>query len=211
MKEINSKSRLAVALSKLEGFRRPKVSVEQYITDSELAAFILWQAYMKGDIEGKVSVDLGSGTGILGIGALLLDAEKVIFVESDSDAMEIAKNNYSTIKVEHNILGNVDFILSDIEDFETKCDTVIQNPPFGAKVRHADRPFIKKALEIGNVVYSIHKSDSKEFITKYCEKFDCDITNVWDFDFPLKSSYEFHRKRIQYIKVSCFRIVKNHN
>src|SRR3989344_1050805 len=90
---VGSKSSLAIVLSSLKVFEGPKVKAEQYPIDSEIAAEVLWQAYLLGDIS-KVSVaDLGAGTGILGIGALLLGAEKVYFVENDSLALETAKEN----------------------------------------------------------------------------------------------------------------------
>ena len=79
---IGSKKAVTVVLSGLKGFESPKVRVEQYSTDAEIAAEVLWYAYMKGDI-GKVSVDLGCGTGILGIGLLALGSEKVHFIDSD--------------------------------------------------------------------------------------------------------------------------------
>ena len=65
MANIGSKSSLAVALSKLKGFEKPKVKKEQYMTDSEVAADILWNAFMDGYIDDKTIADLGSGTGIL--------------------------------------------------------------------------------------------------------------------------------------------------
>jgi len=74
MTEINSKSRLAIALSRLEGFSEPKVRQEQYLMDSEIGASVLWNACLLGDIRGKVIADLGCGTGMLGIGALMLGA-----------------------------------------------------------------------------------------------------------------------------------------
>ena len=89
-----SKSGLAIVLSKLEGFKEPKVRVEQYIMDSEIGAFVLWNAALLGDIKQKVSVDLGCGTGILGIGALILGAKMVYFVDSDQEALETAKENW---------------------------------------------------------------------------------------------------------------------
>ena len=42
---------------------------------------------MKGDIEGKVVCDLGSGTGVLAIGASLLGAASVKGVEIDEKAV----------------------------------------------------------------------------------------------------------------------------
>ena len=84
-----SKSSLAIELSKLKVFNQANVSLEQYPTDSEIAATILWQAKMNNDIEDKIIADLGAGTGILGIGALLLGADYVYFVEKDEKAIEI--------------------------------------------------------------------------------------------------------------------------
>ena len=88
----NSKGALEIALSAIEGFKNPKVSLEQYMTDSRIASGVLWDAALRGDI-GKVIVDLGCGTGILGIGCMLLGAEKVVFLESDSSVLDVCKKN----------------------------------------------------------------------------------------------------------------------
>ena len=208
MKEISSKSGLAIVLSKLEGFKEPKVSVEQYVVDSEIGAFVLWNGLLKGDIIQKVSVDLGCGTGILGIGALLLGAKRVFFVDSESSALKIAKNNLEKVKSEFHIEGEAVFTCKDVSEFDEKCDTVIENPPFGVKVRNADRVFLKKAFEIGEVVYSFHKSESKRFMERFSLKNEFKITGSWDFKFPLKATYSFHSRRIKYIDVSCFRLEK---
>jgi len=206
--QIRSKSGLAIALSKLKGFERPKVRVEQYTMDSEIGAFILWQGALKGDIRQKVSVDLGSGTGILGIGCLLLGANKVYLVDNDKYALKTAKDNLEKAKSEFSIEGKAIFLCKDITEFNKNVDTVVQNPPFGVKVRHADKIFLEKALEIGNVAYSFHKSESKNFIKRFLVEKNFKITDVWDFRFPLKASFEFHSRRIKRINVSCFRIQK---
>jgi hypothetical protein len=56
MVKITSKAGLAVILSKLKSFEEPKVRVEQYSTDSEIAATVLWHAHFK-DIEEKVALE----------------------------------------------------------------------------------------------------------------------------------------------------------
>ena len=78
-------------LSKMEGFSQPDPAKEQYKTDSEIAATILWNAFMQGDIKDKVVADLGAGTGVLGLGALALGAKFVFLVELDETALEIAR------------------------------------------------------------------------------------------------------------------------
>ena len=84
-----TKSKLAITLSKLKVFDSAKVKLEQYPTDSEVAADVLWNAFMQGDIGNKIIADLGAGTGVLGIGALILGAKKVYFVEKDKDVIKL--------------------------------------------------------------------------------------------------------------------------
>ena len=202
---IGSKKALAVLLSSLEDFKEPKVRVEQYTTDSEIAAEVLWQAYIRRDI-GKVSVDLGCGTGILGIGMLILGAEKVYFIDSDEKALEMAKKNLENIKSEGYTIGEAVFRCQDIRDFNEKSDLVVQNPPFGVKLRHMDKVFLDKAFEVSKVVYSFHKSESRKFLEAFSRDRGFKITNIWDFEFPLKATLSYHSRRIKRIEVSCFRI-----
>jgi len=225
MKQIVSKSGLAVALSSLKGFYEPKVRQEQYLMDSEIGAFVLWNAYFIGDIGSKVIADLGCGTGILGIGALLLGAKRLFFIDSDEKALKIAKDNVSKIKdfwdarkssifdileakSEDYGLGKAEFICKDVRDINMKADIALQNPPFGTKVRHNDILFLEKALKIAPIAYSFHKSETKPFLGKFAAKNNAKITHCWDFKFPLKATLAFHRRQIHRIDVSCFRLEK---
>ena len=95
-----TKSKLAIILSKLKVFDAPELESEQYPTDSETAAEVIWNAYLNGDIEGKNVADFGAGTGILGAGCLLLGAKSVYFVEHDEKAANILKENMKRIELE---------------------------------------------------------------------------------------------------------------
>jgi len=200
-----SKSSLAVILSMLEGFKTPKVRVEQYSMDSETAAFVLWNGLYMRDIKGKVIADLGCGTGILGIGALILGASGVYFVDSDEDALKIAKKNLRLAKSESSTVGKAIFIHKDINDFNEKVDVVVENPPFGTKVRHSDKVFLEKAVRLAPIVYSFHKSETRGFIEAFFRSKNYEITNVWDFKLSLKATLDYHKKRMHKINVSCFR------
>ena len=112
-----TKKSFAVELSKLEVFKKPKAGLEQYPTDSETTAVILWNAALKGDVVGKSIVDLGCGTGVLGLGCLLLGARSVVFVDVDKGALDVAKQNHETLNAEYE-MGEAKFILSGVEDFE---------------------------------------------------------------------------------------------
>src|SRR3989338_4617861 len=97
---IRSQKSLAVVLSKIKRFPSAKVRVEQYMTPSQIAAEVLWHAYMRGCLEGKEGADFGCGTGILGIGALIMGAKAMYFVDSDPEALNAAKKNISTMESE---------------------------------------------------------------------------------------------------------------
>jgi len=88
-----TKSKLAIILSKLANNEKQNIGLEQYELPSERAADLLWGVYMNNELKGKCVADLGSGTGMLGLGALLLGASKVYFVEISESSMEICKKN----------------------------------------------------------------------------------------------------------------------
>lgn len=206
MPPINSKSRLAIELSKLKTFKEPDIASEQYPMDSEIGAEVLWNAYFRGDIENKAIADLGCGTGILGIGALMLGARLVYFVDSDKEATAMAKENLDSIEDINK--EKAVFINKDISDFSEKVSTVIQNPPFGTKTRHADREFLIKAFSITDIIYSFHKATSKKFMEKISEDNGFKITNYYEFSFPIKATQLFHRRKIHRIRVGCWRLEK---
>ncbi len=203
-----SKKELAIILSRLKKFHKASVKLEQYETDSEIASDVLWRAYMSGDISDKVIVDFGSGTGLLGIGCLILGAKKVYFVEIDKNAVNIAKNNLEEIKHFIKIKGKSDFIISDVSDFNKRVDLVIQNPPFGTKQKHIDKKFLEKAFEISNKIYSFHKVTSKGFIEAITKDFSFIISDILYFRFPLKKTMDFHKKRVEKIEVGCWILEK---
>lgn len=205
---ISSKSKLAILLSKLRVFEDPKLKSEQYTTDSEIAADVLWQAYYLGDIENKTIADLGSGTGILGLGALLLGAKEVFFIENDKNPVKTAKENLKFLEKETSIklAEKAIFLNKDINNFNDKVDTVIQNPPFGTKQKHADKIFLEKAFSLAKIIYSFHKLETEIFVNKISKDYGFEITYLWKFDLPIKATYSFHKKRIHRIKVGCWRM-----
>ncbi len=196
-----NKKGLAVQLSKLKGFERPKMALEQYSIDSEIAADALWRAFLNEDIEGKIVGDFGCGSGILGIGALLLGAGKVFFVDKDKDALNVLKDNI-------HIFGGEGFVYkifnTDVSDFNKQLDTVVQNPPFGVKREHADKAFLESAFKVAKSVYSFHKLESKMFIEKLCKENGFYIKEILEYKMPLKATMPQHRKKKYFVDVGCW-------
>jgi putative methylase len=198
-----TKSRLAILLSKLKGFEHPKLLAEQYMTDSEAAADMLWLAYMLGDIDSKVIADFGCGTGILGIGCCLLGAKKAYLIDNDADAIKVLMENLSAEKI-----STAEVVNADIKDFNDKADVVLQNPPFGTKAEHADRAFLQKAFSTAPIVYSLHKSSTSEFVIALANDRGFKVTHRLKIMLPLKASQPFHRKKSERIDVEWFRMSK---
>ena len=191
-----NKKQLEIKLSKLERFDNVKPELEQYATDSDSAAVLLWIAFMNGDIENKVIADLGCGNGIFGIGALILGAKKVYFVDVDKDSLEVAEKNCE--------FENGEFLNLDVSEFDEKVDVVLMNPPFGVQNVHADKVFLEKAMDISNKIYSIHKIESKEFINSLTKDSGFGVSGVEEINMPLGRTMQFHKKDKHFVKVGIW-------
>ncbi len=195
------KKGIEILLEKCGGYRNPKIELEQYITPSHIAAELLWLARLKGDIEGKTIYDLGCGTGRLAIGCALLGASSVKGIDIDPDALAIARENSDKFDLD------IEWIMADVREIKGECDTVVQNPPFGVQRAQADRVFLDKALELGDVVYTMHKAETREFIVNRASERGR-VTDIAMVKFSLPHSYHFHRKEVRNIDVNIYRIEK---
>jgi len=202
------KKKLELVLSKLKEFDSRDVKLEQYPTDIAIVADVLWSAYNDGDIEERVIADLGCGTGFLGLGALVLGAKKVYFVDVDEAVLKIAKENKKYLESLLKKKFNCSFFNIDVAEFDKKVDVVIENPPFGVKEEHADKRFLEVAFEVSDVVYSFHKFSTKGFVEKFSSDQGFKVDKVYRYEFPIKRSFSFHQKRVQKIDVGCWKLVR---
>jgi len=202
-----NKKELEIILSQLKDFENPKVKLEQYITDSKTAADLLWKAFMSKNVKGKTIADLGCGTGIMGLGALILGARKVYFVDVDLGALKVAKEN---LKAVLKIMGkkklNCEFLETNVKNFNKKVHIIIQNPPFGVKQTHQDKLFLVKAMDLAQVVYSFHKLSTKDFVNKFVRDNGFKVKHVYKYKFPIRKRFWFHISRVREIDVGCWYI-----
>ncbi|MBW2990710.1 METTL5 family protein [Candidatus Woesearchaeota archaeon] len=203
-----TKKQLSILLSKLKVFDKPELRLEQYPTDPEIAGETLWFAYMQRDIKGKVIADLGSGTGILGLGALVLGAKKAFLVDVDTKAVELAMKNKDFLEQETGKNLDAVFVAGDVNVFDSKVDVVVMNPPFGTQNEKIDTIFLIKAMSIARVVYSFHKASTKGYIDKLVADNGFKATHYQEYDFPIRQSMPQHKKKIEKIKVGMWRIKK---
>ena len=166
---------------------------------------------MQGDVEGKVIADLGSGTGVLGLGALLLGAKKAFLVDIDTKAVELAMKNKEFLEKETGKKLNTAFAAGDVNYFDEKTEVVIMNPPFGTQNENIDTVFLLKAMSLAKVIYSFHKASTKEYIDKLVADSGFTTTHYKEYDFPLKMSMPQHKKKIERIKVGLWRLEKTNS
>ncbi|MDD2371332.1 MAG: 50S ribosomal protein L11 methyltransferase [Firmicutes bacterium] len=73
------------------------------------------------DFANKKVVDVGAGSGILSIGAILLGAKDILVLDNDVDAIKVSKDNL----IEYN---NIDFKVNNLlDDIDIKFDVIIAN------------------------------------------------------------------------------------
>jgi putative methylase len=198
---------LEITLESIERSGEYEVSLEQYPTPSKIASAILFAAQMEhGDITDKIVIDLGCGDGIFALGAALLGAQKVIGIDVQSKALKASQMNSRLLGTE----GTVDWVLGDVSSLQLHCliDTVVSNPPFGVKKRGADLRFLKKAISVAKVTYSIHLAGDKNrtFLEREVEKLGARVTQIETFQFPIGKLYDYHRKHVHMIDVDLYRI-----
>ncbi|BCU69269.1 METTL5 family protein [Stygiolobus caldivivus] len=193
-------------MEKVPPHPNPKYELEQYITPSNLASTLLWTAYLRNEIgREKYVADLGCGTGRLCAGAVILGSD-CLCIEIDKESIYLAREFF-----EENGL-NADFLLADVEklNISREIDTVIQNPPFGVVRKGIDITFLKKALEIADTVYTIHKSNimTRKLIERLAGEFNRS-TEVVTLNYELRPYYPWHKERHHIFMVDLY-ILKRH-
>jgi putative methylase len=184
-----------MVLQQLKPVKDPSSRLEQYSTPAHIAADVLWEALSSGDVNGKAVADLGCGNGTFSIGAKLLGAERVVGLDVDEKAVQTATENARDLSLD------IEFVVSEVSEFEGIFDTTIQNPPFGAQMRHADRAFIEKSIAISPTVYSLHNEAGMDFVSQMADSLGATCRAVKRYKFEIPYAFEFHRKTNEVISV----------
>lgn len=221
-KRLVRKLDLERALAKIKPHTTPSAYLEQYTITPEVAAELLFiAAYVNDDIIDKTIVDLGCGTGRLAIGSALLGAKRVVGVDIDKDALDIASESAKILGVKK----KTQWITADINAIRGTFDTVVQNPPFGVQKRKADRKFLVKALKISRRIYSLHKSSEEyygskgprprsrssftsPFLKRFIEKCGGRVIGVYNMFMIIPRMFTFHKKRKHKFPIDLYVIEK---
>lgn len=204
---MSTKSQLTQQLGVVAGFDNPRADLEQYRTPPELAATLVHTADLHGDIEDRLIVDLGCGTGMLALGATLRGPSAVLGVDLDPSPLDIARENERRIATTTPI-GWVRGDATRAPVCPSGPTTVVMNPPFGAQSsnEHADRAFLNTAATLADVSYSIHNADSADFVEAFATDNAGTVTHAFGTEFALPHQFDFHDDDERTIDAEVFRI-----
>ena len=201
------KKDLEFFIGQIKEFNKPKVFLEQYVSPQHLVSRLLWIAYMTyDDILNKSVVDLGAGTGRLGLTAAYMGAREVYLIDIDVDAIRQAWNNAKRLGLD----DVVNPICSDVlyKPFRNKMDVVLQNPPFGVHRRGMDLSFVTYALNYADIVYSVHKKEGISFIVSKLKSICRGVELLFEEVIVIPRIYEFHWKDRHKVNVVAIRFYR---
>jgi len=204
-----SKKWLEIVISGVPGFKAPKEGLEQYVTPADIAADLVWSAFMAGDVEGRVVHDLGCGTGRLALASSMLGSKYVVCSDVDEDALSVA----SEVLIKSS-LTPYDLVLADLRNASPFRDSecvAIMNPPFGVKSRGADIDFLKTALTTCGTVYSIHKLSEGfyEVIKDLMRDVNSSYEVLKTIKFPLRASLSKHKRKVVFVDSVIIKVTRN--
>jgi len=196
-----SKRQLEIQLGKLKILQIPQLRLEQYPVSAKVAAELLHMAgFEHHDLQGE-TIDLGTGTGRLAIGAATMGSKRVVGVDIDERSIALARENAIAAGV------RVEWVVSDIKEVVGAYDTVIMNPPYGTRSPHADVQFLERAFELAPVSYSIHKNSTREFLRRVIERKNRRIDAVRSMSLDIPHLFPFHQKKWEKVDVDLYRIM----
>lgn len=202
---IASQRALAQRLGAVAPFATPKARLEQYPTPSAIAAELLWHAHMRADLHGRRIIDLGCGGGIFGIGALLLDAQHVAFVDIDPAAIALCERNLASL------IGSderAELIGEDARRYDHNADLLFMNPPFGVRQPHADRAFLDSATRLAPIIYTLHLRSTATYVERFLTKAGYRIEERFVFRFALANTLAGHTRVRHDVDVIAYRAVR---
>lgn len=202
--------KLAMLLSSLEQTQSKSVELEQYATSGDLAARWLTDILSFGDLfQGCTIIDLGTGNGVLGLGALALGAERAILIDSQKEACHTAMKNAETMGFSNSVEVICATLGVDNIDFNTS-DLIISNPPWGRQTPKADRPFLDTILREETNAHLMHSAEANHIKSFFG-------INGWiserygEAEFALPATFEHHTRKRGKTRAAFWRLTPAKN
>ena len=193
-------------LSGLEQLQSQALELEQYSTDGDLAARWLTDISAFGDLqEGCTIADLGTGNGVLGLGALELGLDRAILIDADQAACVTAQSNAEKM----GFADSVRVIQASIESYPLELDSVdviICNPPWGRQSPKADRPFLDAMISARVTSHLMHSAEANH-IEPLFEGHGWSVERYGEADFALPAAYSHHSRQRGKTRAAFWRLM----
>ena len=123
-------------------------------------------------IDGKTCLDLFAGTGSLGLESLSRGADKIIFVEKNSNHLDKIKEYVESLKANGDISVIHDDVLTWLDETNDNFDLIFVDPPFHKDLAEKVLSKIRTnslLANLGNIYLEVEKELDLSFLNGYWE------------------------------------------
>ena len=123
-------------------------------------------------IDGKTCLDLFAGTGSLGLESLSRGADKIIFVEKNSNHLDKIKEYIKSLKANGDISVIHDDVLTWLDETNDNFDLIFVDPPFHKDLAEKVLSKIRTnslLANLGNIYLEVEKELDLNFLNGYWE------------------------------------------
>ena len=123
-------------------------------------------------------------------------------IDVDEESLETAWVNRGKLE-----LTNIDFIRMDLRTLNVNMpfDTVVMNPPFGTRNAGIDTAFVEKAMDNSKVVYSLHKTNTREHFVRLAKAKNFTFQVVAELKYDIPKTFKHQKERSKDIAVDLLR------
>ncbi len=206
---LRSKKELELEVQKVPPYHSPKVELEQYVTDASIVAELVWLSYMRHELSEARVLDLGCGTGRFSVAVALVGALQVVCLDIDVDAITQTRDYVRDAGLD----SVIDVVVGDATrpPLRPVFSVVFQNPPFGIQSRRGiDIDFLRSAVELGRIVYTIHKAETRDYVIRRAYELGCSVDIIGVRTINIPPIYRHHYKRLHKVNVVLIRLMRTH-
>lgn len=187
-------------------FPNPNFFLEQYSTS--LAILEAYFDFYPADSDGTI-LDLGIGTGILSFLASKKGAKRIIGIDIDQKALQVARLNAQQLHITHLNLIHSAVEFFNFDCFANKVTGIIMNPPFGTKRKFLDFVFLKRAMKTKAWILTLHKNntESDKKLMELCTINNYRIETKKNLTYNLPNTHKTHTLQWYPVKVTLYLLV----
>ena len=227
-RQILKKRELINIIQDLSSFSSPKLKWEQYSTDAVATADLFYYiTFEQQELQDRIMIDFGCGPGHLTVAGLLLGARHVLGIDIDSEALQLYEQNLARLNLRNRVSilqadltlttnhSRIIDALNSIQKHNLGSPQIIgvSNPPFGVHNKGVDVKFVQQAIQVVDVLYSIHLQSDKirRFLQRKIPQIGGSISNIGSLSMFLPHSYQHHQKKRKRILTDVYRIIPKSN